>query len=224
MAEKHSLLTRVGGQHFRSETEARWSLYFKSRGIVNHYEPRRFEIDGVRYVPDFYLDEFDLYVEVKPTEVRHGDEADKKGRLLAQASGRPVLLLVGRPRCSISGRPIQQCLHWHPEAGLRYPWLHVHELLGISEEDHWAAVQRASGECIGDGPMSAREIMPEVQTLVSVTAMLGRDPTSDEDASIAMWSDRLGHESVQQIARRNRNWGSFAKECWDTAAPVEVLR
>jgi len=63
--------TIYAGHHFRSRLEARWAVYFDALGIEWIYEPQtftHFDYDGTAgpsYLPDFYLPECDLFVEVK---------------------------------------------------------------------------------------------------------------------------------------------------------------
>ena len=47
--------TDYKGYHFRSRLEARWAVYFDALGIKWEYEREGFDLDGVRYLPDFYL-------------------------------------------------------------------------------------------------------------------------------------------------------------------------
>lgn len=66
MAEIKALETRYNGYRFRSRLEARWAVFFDEMGWSYEYEPEGFELDrGIKYLPDFYLPEFNMYVEVK---------------------------------------------------------------------------------------------------------------------------------------------------------------
>lgn len=56
------------GCRFRSRLEARWAVFFDTLKIAWEYEPQGFMIDGVLYLPDFYLPEQKLWVEVKPAD------------------------------------------------------------------------------------------------------------------------------------------------------------
>lgn len=58
--------TVYNGYRFRSRLEARWAVFFDAGGIEYQYEPEGFEHNGVKYLPDFYLPQFDTYVEIKP--------------------------------------------------------------------------------------------------------------------------------------------------------------
>ena len=58
--------TIYNGYRFRSRLEARWAVFFDAAGIEYEYEPEGFDLgNGVYYLPDFYLPEFNLWVEVK---------------------------------------------------------------------------------------------------------------------------------------------------------------
>jgi len=47
--------TSYKGYLFRSRLEARWAVFFDALGIVWEYEREGFELDGLRYLPDFWL-------------------------------------------------------------------------------------------------------------------------------------------------------------------------
>lgn len=67
MSEIKAIETVYNGYKFRSRLEARWAVFFDAAGIKYEYEPEGFELsDGTKYLPDFYLPEYDWYVEVKP--------------------------------------------------------------------------------------------------------------------------------------------------------------
>lgn len=58
--------TEYNGYKFRSRLEARWAVFFDAVGIQYQYEPEGFELEnGKKYLPDFYLPDLDLWVEVK---------------------------------------------------------------------------------------------------------------------------------------------------------------
>jgi len=60
--------TRYKGYRFRSRLEARWAVFFDALGIAYRYEPEGFDLNGLFYLPDFYLpaEEPASWVEVKP--------------------------------------------------------------------------------------------------------------------------------------------------------------
>lgn len=58
--------TEYNGFRFRSRLEARWAVFFDSARIKYIYEQEGYLLDnGVKYLPDFYLPDFDCHVEVK---------------------------------------------------------------------------------------------------------------------------------------------------------------
>jgi hypothetical protein len=65
--------TRYAGCHFRSRLEARWAVFFDALGIRWEYEPQGFELrwrllnndDTFQYLPDFWLPDMGIHVEVK---------------------------------------------------------------------------------------------------------------------------------------------------------------
>jgi hypothetical protein len=63
----NAIETRYAGCRFRSRTEARWAVFLDHLDIAWHYEPEGFEVTSGRYLPDFYLPEFQKWIEVKPT-------------------------------------------------------------------------------------------------------------------------------------------------------------
>ena len=59
--------TYYNGYRFRSRLEARWAVFFDTGNVKYEYEPEGFELEsGLKWLPDFYLPDFDCYVEVKP--------------------------------------------------------------------------------------------------------------------------------------------------------------
>lgn len=59
--------TEYAGYKFRSRLEARWALYFDLCKIRWAYESEGFTLsDGQRYLPDFWLPDYNQFVEVKP--------------------------------------------------------------------------------------------------------------------------------------------------------------
>ena len=86
--------TLYRGCRFRSRTEARWAVFYDFLHVQWSHELERYHLaDGTTYMPDFYLPEAKVWVEVKG-EYPTGEEQEKaKG--LAVGSGKPVLLYFG---------------------------------------------------------------------------------------------------------------------------------
>ena len=66
VAQIKSIETAYNGYRFRSRLEARWAVFFDTAGIKYLYEPEGFDIgEGTYYLPDFYLPELKMWVEIK---------------------------------------------------------------------------------------------------------------------------------------------------------------
>lgn len=95
-----ALHTSYGDHWFHSGLEAKWAFTFDKLGLHWHYEPaklRHGESHLSYFEPDFFIDEWDSYVEIKPRE-----EHTQKLRhtLPAYASSHrrfTCLLIVGSP-------------------------------------------------------------------------------------------------------------------------------
>lgn len=63
---KKSVKTTYDGIEFRSKTEARFAVVLNTLKIEYKYEPECMNLsNGLKYLPDFYLPQFDQWVEVK---------------------------------------------------------------------------------------------------------------------------------------------------------------
>jgi hypothetical protein len=77
MADIKPIETVYNGYKFRSRLEARWAVFFDTAGIRYEYEREGFDL-GTRagrarwYLPDFWLPEHQLWVEIKPAG--YGDD------------------------------------------------------------------------------------------------------------------------------------------------------
>lgn len=95
--------TIYNGYRFRSRLEARWAVFFDAAGIKYQYEPEGFDLDGEYYLPDFFLPQFCLFVEIKPFNkdiVHHvgdGNEWEKKCCKFRDITEQPILLCYGDP-------------------------------------------------------------------------------------------------------------------------------
>jgi len=77
--------TSYKGYRFRSRLEARWAVFFDAMEIKWVYEPEGFKKDDdlhgtINYLPDFYLPEINVWVEVK--SLFSTDNARKLARFL----------------------------------------------------------------------------------------------------------------------------------------------
>lgn len=68
-----AIQTRYAGCHFRSRLEARWAVFFDALDIAWEYEPEGFEMGDVKYLPDFWLPESQVWVEIKGHQPNESD-------------------------------------------------------------------------------------------------------------------------------------------------------
>lgn len=94
-----AITTRYKGYRFRSRLEARWAVFFDHLGIRWEYEPEGFELgNGLRYLPDFWLPDWGIWVEVKPG--KPDDPSREKALRLVAQHGAPLLIVSGLPGTS----------------------------------------------------------------------------------------------------------------------------
>jgi hypothetical protein len=107
--------TEFNGVKYRSRTEARWAVFFDKLGVEFSYEPKKVTLsNGEWYLPDFYLNDFDAYFEVKAeNDAIVTEECRKARQLAADLDGKRVWLAAGGPSAD---RPnILMLEHWKPE-------------------------------------------------------------------------------------------------------------
>lgn len=93
MAKIKAIETVYNGYKFRSRLEARWAVFFDAAFIKYEYEPEGFELeDGTRYLPDFYLPDLDIYVEVKGDRPGVKEDIERYAKMLTW--GGPIKALV----------------------------------------------------------------------------------------------------------------------------------
>lgn len=104
------------GYRFRSRLEARWAVFLTECGLKFDYEPEGYELDGIRYLPDFRVhaqhipaagiyqirpdwqhDTIDsFWLEVKGQEFREGDDTWQKAQRLAKSTRLDVVVFAGQ--------------------------------------------------------------------------------------------------------------------------------
>jgi len=89
------LPTTQFGIRFRSRAEARWAIFFTSLGLRWSFEHQAFGRGRLKYLPDFYLPDCRIWVEVKTGWP--DDEAKKKCELLHDATGELVVIACNGP-------------------------------------------------------------------------------------------------------------------------------
>jgi hypothetical protein len=85
--------TRYKGCNFRSRLEARYAVYFDALNIKWEYETEGYDINGKWYLPDFWLPELEIFVEIKP-------DSDKGSGLYNEFSNKinsAIVLMRGSP-------------------------------------------------------------------------------------------------------------------------------
>lgn len=80
---------------FRSRLEARWAVFFDELGIVWEYEKEGYEVEGIRYLPDFWLSELNCWIEVKGDMPGYSEKM--KAVKLCLASKKDVHIFLGEP-------------------------------------------------------------------------------------------------------------------------------
>ena len=76
-----AIQTEYKGYKFRSRLEARWAVFFDAMGLEWEYEPEGFDLEYKGwYLPDFYLNEVDAWIEIKP---KGSDQSDLFWTLVA---------------------------------------------------------------------------------------------------------------------------------------------
>lgn len=101
--------TYYNGYRFRSRLEARWAVFFDVMGIRYEYEPEGFCMSGgERYLPDFFLPDFNYYAEVKGQSENLMDDIKKMKQFIL---GKKTALII---LSSIPYDPQAKGLFWFP--------------------------------------------------------------------------------------------------------------
>lgn len=102
--------TEYNGYKFRSRLEARWAVFFDEAGISYEYELEGYEIgDGIKYLPDFYLPEYQLFIEIKPLANKSPDfpkkrqEWEDKCRKFRTTTNKAIMIVFGDPAEDVWG-------------------------------------------------------------------------------------------------------------------------
>jgi len=97
ITELKPIETRYKGFLFRSRLEARWALFLDALNINWFYEHEGYDLDGLWYLPDFYLPTFHngAFIEVKPFAFLKAEL--EKAERLCLISGKIVILAIDVP-------------------------------------------------------------------------------------------------------------------------------
>ncbi len=85
--------TSYNGYKFRSRLEARWAVFLDTLNIEYRYEPEGFDLEGIWYLPDFYLPHFECWLEIKPNIPSHEEREKAIGLCIAKQES--VVLFAG---------------------------------------------------------------------------------------------------------------------------------
>lgn len=83
------------GTKYRCTAEAQWAAVFHELALRPHYEPESFLLPSGKYLPDFWLPDSDVYIEIKGKY--SGAEPDRYKEFVLQTK-RPLLFVAGYPR------------------------------------------------------------------------------------------------------------------------------
>lgn len=97
---------------FRSRLEARWAVFFDELGIVWEYEKEGYDIEGIRYLPDFWLPDLDCWIEIKGDTPGYFEK--KKAIKLCLASRKDVHIFIGEPYDAETYASLTFGEHWLP--------------------------------------------------------------------------------------------------------------
>lgn len=203
--------TVYNGYRFRSRLEARWAVFFDAMGIEYEYELEGLEVDGVRYLPDFYLPEFRCLFEVKhggifdngvPEESWRNSDDYKKIMAITEtvklrndnqnfdyiilASGSPFDCITGKSDCGLLFNGIVGFITYSKDDDANAP-----DIVPLTEIDgltHWGHIPVAFEELI----------VPDGERVV----FFGKKSYKD-------FSDSEGNHEVVPIGKRCASLGSL---------------
>ena len=89
------ITTIYKGYRFRSRLEARWAVFFDALSLNWTYESEGFSLAAGWYLPDFWIENWQAWIEIKPR--RFTTREFIKCKQLAVLSQKKVLLIQGQP-------------------------------------------------------------------------------------------------------------------------------
>ena len=91
-----AIQTQYKGHNFRSRLEARWAVFFDALGIEWGYEAQGYDLGELGYyLPDFWLPEFDCWIEVKPDSLVSSGKGQKFAQALAGQAQKSAWVVGG---------------------------------------------------------------------------------------------------------------------------------
>ncbi len=189
------------GYKLRSYTELMWARLMDALDIFYLYEPHLLQVEGCKYLPDFYLPSADMYLEVKGTWPTDAERA--KAEQALAATGRPVVFLVARPE-SDAGGMMNCCLLMPAKVG----WIDfsVHDLdqlyLEVAGTAKWLRAIMSVREDDMDRVRHIGDIVDEV-----LQKMSGRDSMEshlrmlhlrvNEERSQLEWNESIAEKGIK---------------------------
>lgn len=83
---------------FRSRLEAKWAIMMDFIGINFVYEPKRFKTELGYYLPDFWLSDLGVWLELKPSTMSGPSfEECRKAQSVSDQERRPCFIVCGFP-------------------------------------------------------------------------------------------------------------------------------
>lgn len=167
MAMIKAIQTEYNGIKFRSRLEARWAVFFDTANIRYEYEPEGYETEeGQRYLPDFYLPDFDLYVEVKRDTEEGIKEIIEKCEPAIQWGGaiKQILILSDVPQGkSIDGGLWHfPCIYWSEDSTC-WGWWFFFDCTDDNDEDC------VVGHVSGGGYIYAKRFIEKEKSISAVS-------------------------------------------------------
>lgn len=93
-ASPHGRRAYYGDFYMRSSYEVKFAFFLDCSGIEWEYEPIVFDLGNSTYTPDFYIPQWDLYVEIKGW---WRDRARKKFELFRQVYPNRTIKVLMKP-------------------------------------------------------------------------------------------------------------------------------
>jgi len=90
--EIKAIQTHYKGYKFRARLEARWAIWLDNINEKWEYEAEGFQIGKMRYLPDFFLPDRNIFVEVKGPSY---SDVDRQKVLALEEASKKYVIVVG---------------------------------------------------------------------------------------------------------------------------------
>lgn len=172
-----ALPTYYEGHIFRSRTEARWAVFLDAIGVPWEYEREGFDIDGVRYLPDFRLPTLGAFLEVKGAYPTPSER--EKCSWLAEATKDVALIVWGEPcppaqLVKRSDRDGDQAMVFHPDWDDQSWWWCECPYCGLIDLTFQGRAERLRCRCVEVLDQSSRHFAHDTPRLLDAYAAARR--------------------------------------------------